>query len=628
VGSEIRRSQLISPFGPGSIYVDKHGVPTVICGLDYWFKHYADDTVKDNTKLQEICSINEPRLQSLLRIPELREPPTYTTNSQVDELRKVMVQGHRFPRWYVNSLDRRLARFNLETRKISAKGIWKPVRFMAVCSHGHLADFPWKAWVGCECTGESGLKLNDGGGGDLSSIRVHCENCNKSETLRGALRAGSEETFSGLAGRGIACGGERPWLGEGGRDYVCEAQLTGVLVNQSNVYFPNTISSIYLPPTESEKDVSEIIEVLVSSDWAVTKAKVYLDMGDDDVFYDKLRKLLSDNGLECSNETILRAYNALSDGNKTPNDRSVCASDSELLAFRRAEYNTIRNEVPEDLSSELRVVTTEVDESLSGYISRVNLVERLRETRVFCGFDRLERQPIDLGAMPGKALNQLFRHPPNELHKQWLPAVKNYGEGIYIELNEDSIQQWLDQNSDALKSRYDEAFVLRMSSEEILLPPRNNCDWRWGAKYQLVHTLSHILINQVVFDCGYSSASLKERLFISNDEDNPMSGFLVYTASGDSEGSLGGLVNLARREMFFDTLSKALNKAVWCSADPVCSENISSKGSRLVNKAACHACALLPETACETINNGLDRAAVVGLPEDPSLGYFGSFLSE
>jgi hypothetical protein len=626
VGSEIRRSQLISPFGPGSIYVDKYGVPTVICGLDYWFKHYADDTFKDNTKLQEICSINEPRLQSLLRIPELREPPIYTTNSQVDELKKVMVQGHRFPRWYVNSQDRTLARFNLETRKISAKGIWKPVRFMAVCSQGHLADFPWKSWVGCDCAGESGLKLKDGGGGDLSSIRVHCENCNKSETLRGALRAGSEETLSGLASRGIACDGERPWLGEGGRDHVCEAQLTGVLVNQSNVYFPNTISSIYLPPTESEKDVSEIIEVLVSSDWAVTKAKVYLDMGDDDVFYDKLRKLLSDNGFECSNETILRAYNTLSGGNKMPDERPVCASDSELLAFRRAEYNTIRNEVPEDLSSELRVVTTEVDEGLTGYVSRVNLVERLRETRVFCGFDRLERQPIDLGAMPGKALNQLFRHPPHELHKQWLPAVKNYGEGIYIELNEDSIQKWLDRNSDMLKSRYDEAFVLRMSSEEILLPPRNNCDWRWVAKYQLVHTLSHVLINQVVFDCGYSSASLKERLFISNDENHPMSGFLVYTASGDSEGSLGGLVNLARKEMFVETLSKALNKAIWCSADPVCSENISSRGSRLVNKAACHACALLPETACETINNGLDRAAVVGLPEDPSLGYFGSFL--
>jgi hypothetical protein len=37
--------------------------------------------------------------------------------------------------------------------------------------------------------------------------------------------------------------------------------------------------------------------------------------------------------------------------------------------------------------------------------------------------------------------------------------------------------------------------------------------------------------------------------------------------------------------------------------------------------AACHACTLLPETACETINNGLDRASVVGTPDDPDVGF-------
>jgi len=210
---------------------------------------------------------------------------------------------------------------------------------------------------------------------------------------------------------------------------------------------------------------------------------------------------------------------------------------------------------------------------------------------------------------------------------QWLPAVKNYGEGLFIELNEQAIQNWMDKNESSLRNRFDDAFVLRMIDEEYVLPPRIGADWRWAVKYLLVHTLSHILIKQLVFDCGYSSAALKERIFVSNDEKQPMSACLIYTASGDSEGSLGGLVSLGRKELFKDALVKALHRSLWCSADPICAENISSRGSRLINKAACHSCVLLPETACETINNALDRAVVIGKPEDFSLGFFSSLIS-
>jgi hypothetical protein len=142
----------------------------------------------------------------------------------------------------------------------------------------------------------------------------------------------------------------------------------------------------------------------------------------------------------------------------------------------------------------------------------------------------------------------------------------------------------------------------------------------------LVHSLAHILINQLVFECGYGTAALRERLYISADPAAPMAGFMIYTAAGDSEGTLGGLVRLGRPELLGPVFRRALGRASWCSADPVCSEHLGGQGSKMANLAACHACVLLPETSCETINQGLDRAMVVGTPEAREHGFMAQLL--
>jgi hypothetical protein len=105
-----------------------------------------------------------------------------------------------------------------------------------------------------------------------------------------------------------------------------------------------------------------------------------------------------------------------------------------------------------------------------------------------------------------------------------------------------------------------------------------------------------------------------------------MAGFLIYTAAGDADGTLGGLVRLGRPERLGAVLQRAISRASWCSADPVCSENLGGQGSKLANLAACHACTLLPETACETINQGLDRALVVGTPTRRDVGFLAELL--
>src|SRR5262249_3794255 len=131
----------------------------------------------------------------------------------------------------------------------------------------------------------------------------------------------------------------------------------------------------------------------------------------------------------------------------------------------------------------------------------------------------------------------------------------------------------------------------------------------------------------LVFESGYSTASLRERLYISSDAQAPMAAFLIYTSAGDSDGTLGGLVSLGRPERLASIVLRAIDRASWCSADPVCSENLGGQGSRLANLAACHACILLPETACETINQGLDRAMMVGTPDGRDHGLLSSLLA-
>ncbi|MFD3349468.1 DUF1998 domain-containing protein [Alteromonas macleodii] len=635
MGSEVRLGQLIAPFGPGSIYTDKNGVPTVVCGLDYWFTRDVNGCPQVSDEAKEKSDIFEPRLSELLKITCFRRPPEFYYDSNNPEMSKLMVQGHRLPRWYVNNNSGRLKRFNLETQKLDKPetGSWRPVRFIAVCESGHMSDFPWKEWIDCTCNDNNGLMLNDSGGADLSSINVKCTQCKRSRSLAGATLIRREEgaiTSSGLSDKGILCSGQRPWLGERADEPGCKSHLSGVLINQSNIYFANTASSIFLPELNCNEEHLKIQSIFSQSDSEVNQAKVMFSLGYKEgginILKKEIEKHWDDGATLPDDETIHDAYKKYGNGEPDTGTAAIPdIADTALLSFRRQEFNILRNEIPQGKSPELRILSSIVPDCLQSIFERVNLVERLRETRVFYGFDRLVKDPDPLLGMPDKALNQLFARPPGT-EASWLPAVKNYGEGIYLELSESAIAAWLDKNADWLQRRYTPDFVSRMINEPLLLPPDNNVNWRWAAKYQLVHTLSHILINQLVFECGYSSAALKERLFVSNDAAAPMAGILIYTASGDSEGSLGGLVRLGRPEMFENLVKRAVSRASWCSADPVCSENLGGTGSKQVNLAACHACVLLPETACETINNGLDRATLVGTPEFQQGGFLTDLL--
>lgn len=640
---QIRLGQLIAPFGPGSLYTDRYGVPYLVAGLDHWFM----ETDRVTGRLVR-CSdpaefeIFEPRLSALLGVDRFCRPPDYRRLSRGQESppnAMLTIPALRFPRWYRNTQTGQMKRFSLDTRATSRPaggGRWQPVRFISVCSHGHVSDFPWKEWISCSCAGDGDLVLTDRGGSELSSITIRCNSCPpSSEGSRGRSLAGTTtrpkpdtNDKTEFQKAGIRCGSERPWLGDGANDSLCSGPLVGALINQTNIYFPRTASAISIPHAPEQSDDIAALRAELERIGEIAVVRTLWKMNAVDGAVATAAVAVRKTGLEVTDAQVRDALISLFDGGsiQIPGAAEPATPESDLQAFRRAEFNVIREGIDDSRVEKLRVIPGTVPPEIAPWIGRVGLIERLCETRAFYGFDRLEPSRNPLAEMPESAMKQLFRFPPLNPVDRWLPAVEVYGEGLYFELREDSLNQWLQDNADWIRQRIDDGFVRRLQETCWAMAPLQPATVGWAARFLVVHTLAHILINQLVFECGYSTASLRERLFVSDDPQAPMAGFVLYTAAGDSEGTLGGLVRLGQPQLLGPVVERALNRASWCSADPVCSENLGGQGSRQVNLAACHACTLLPETCCETINQGLDRAMVVGTPAERDRGLLSALI--
>jgi hypothetical protein len=132
-----------------------------------------------------------------------------------------------------------------------------------------------------------------------------------------------------------------------------------------------------------------------------------------------------------------------------------------------------------------------------------------------------------------------------------------------------------------------------------------------GMRLVLLHSLAHALMRQIVLNCGYTAASVRERLYSRQPDEagGPMSGILLYTAVPDSEGTLGGLVELGYPLSLGRHIQQALESMRLCASDPLCSEHRPDTQGRGIQGACCHACQFAPETSCERGNRYLDRSS-------------------
>lgn len=627
----MRRAQLVSPFGVGAMSVLVNGTSVITAGLDHWYQ--PDDA---SALALEEYQEHDWRLEARLRVSEFRLPPDFRYKGQGNDNRnvKLTVPVLRFPRWCFCMFCKRLEPSTPTMQqpmickdKKHADWKYKPrmsqVPFVAVCTDGHLDDFPFDKWVHRahhpSCSGT--LRLKSLGGGGLEGQRVICDACGKERNLRGITEArlvnGEDHTTLSdqlsSPGDPYLCTGARPWLAETGGP--CDLPMRGALRAAGNVYFPKVESSIYLPRQEGA--VSAEMHELMRHPAVSGTMRTLHDIFGADLDVDMLRlQLLKNVPPELfgpiSDEELVAGYcDLLGVGQEEP--ESGEESDTESLTaddiWRYPEFQHIRQTPKDDY---LTATNPGVSSDLGPYLERVRSLDVLRETRALRGFTRVRDGELKLSV--GKALLRRRPLPPVQ---DWLPAYVVKGEGIYFELNPARLGVWearaeVQARAQRITDLYGHVASQRGLGDRTLTP-----------RFVLLHTLAHVLINELIFACGYSSASLRERLYVSTAPGKAMAGLLIYTAAGDSEGTMGGLVRMSRPENLRAIFASAVSDARWCSTDPVCMDaGEKGQGPDSCNLAACHGCALLPETSCEEFNRFLDRGLVIGTFAEPSLGYF------
>ena len=304
--------------------------------------------------------------------------------------------------------------------------------------------------------------------------------------------------------------------------------------------------------------------------------------------------------LRCTQEEVEKALGKIDEGYPL-NTESICGG--ELLP---SEYQALITQIPElgedeDLVTEHHTAAwSALGPALEGAparlargVERLIAVRRLKEIMVFLGFRRCGGETVTSPDLTGTS--------------DWMPALELYGEGIFFTLRESIVRRW-EEDDDVCQRA--ETFRDRMHGAGLQLAARPQV----SPRFLLLHTLAHLMIRELETRAGYPAASIRERIFSAvdpEDDTEPMAGVLLYVAVPDTEGSLGGLIRQAAPDAFLRLLAAAVETATWCSFDPACREQ-EGHGPHLLNRAACHACALVPEPSCAFGNVLLDRTFVTG----------------
>lgn len=598
----MRRSQLISPWGVGAIVPFPEDESLMIAGLDMW--QFGSD--------KSSFIIKDERLEKRLGVKELRLPPDYR-DPKTDKINPLIsIPAVRFPRWNYCPFCGTMSHTSYYSKQETCDGyVWGhgrscagkkfkrkliPERFIVICPEGHVDDFPIMEWVHRDKPILPTCRLRRSTGGtsaSLTGVFYECS-CGEKRSMAGATKEGALKNI-------YSCKGAKPWLGIEeefcGREDVKVVQRGG-----TNVWFADVRSSIHIPDENIDAD-RRVIKIAEEKFERINNRRINGEI--DKEFIDMIAE-----DKHVDPEALYKAILKLIDG---INPNESITEDMSEEDYRIAEYRVlVKNYGNDKLDFYCKNNSIKLyDPTIHDYFKSISLVSKLRETRAFVGFSRL--QPSSSSDIKEKKKMMKLGEV------DWLPAVAVYGEGIFFEFDESHLDNWAKQK--CVQDRIKMLNNRFLSSKNHFTKEGNQND-ELNAKYVLIHTFAHLMINQLSYECGYGSSSIRERIYCDKvGNEHNMYGVLLYTASGDSEGSLGGLVRQGQPSRIEDTIIAAIKNAEWCSADPICIES-PGQGPDTCNLAACHNCALLPETCCENGNRFLDRGLVVGTLYDQNLRYF------
>ena len=610
------RSKHISNYGGVASLIETTDNSIIIETFDNWgyrdlnekLAHYI---IKDDRLLQRLKN-RFPSLKHLVAIP-----------TDIDSfLHQVRPKANYFPKWFYCSYCKRFAPYNEWKNRWRSAGkkldFFNPpkcsnkeckenhleqIRFVMTCINGHIHDLPWEYWnnrLSSDRTNETeDENQNEKTQGpqldfskrccenqqdliyfitrenrELSGNWIKCKNCGKKANLKGIFNY--QQT----------CIGKKFWLGQlNGKfhEEECNSTTSVKLKTSNSVYYANTLSSLFIPDMQNplSSDIRIEIDNMIE-DGAFPKEQI--------VQFISISKKIE--------KELIIQYLEKGEIKYIPDN-----------IYRQSEYDYfLEKEQPENGQIKFRVI--DCSEQISGF-SKLVKIDKLKRIAVQTSFTRNE--PIDVDSILQNQNDYEYAVmrqsvSKNNFDTKTLPALESYGEGILFVLDNQKLCDW-EQQSEVTERI------------EIIKANAENADWKLHQiiaetltpRKVLIHTLSHLLIRELEYVCGYPASFLSERLYVSET----MHGLLISAFDG-TDGYLGGLSNLCNDlENLNNIITSAIYRATDCSSDPICIES-EGQGVGQLNLAACHSCALTPETTCELSNLYLDRKLVVS----KDFGYF------
>jgi hypothetical protein len=593
-------SQLLLTYGPGAM-LDLPEQAVVVAGLQDW--RYGPNW----------RPIEEERLVKLLReqlgaklsqsFVGLRPPPMFDEDRR--DVNAPGVEVRLFPTWFIVDQNpdtgedggastatekrRRIVEFSDLTVNATGKMTYdgkkvNPVRFVSACARGHLQDIDWRRLThrgGDFACRRPLFWVERGVSSDPSDISVRCS-CGATVTLADLYKP----KFLG----GCEC--HSPWLTPRRvAEEVCPEDLHLLPRSATNTYFAQTVSLISLT-----KSGSRVAQVIAENKLTINNIR------DKPYFLDALRSYpqTKEAFKEFSDAEIISALEA-SQSEETGPSQHPRIPEFDLLASGAAV-------IGDPAAGSFIYAETFPRENLdlklpwSAFLHNVIKVHRLREVISLYGFTRLEPPPT---AAESELDEMQLAVDGADLSRnvEWLPALEQYGEGIFLHVSSQFMQEWLNKPEIIVKSM---ALRDRETQDAMRF---NRVPKHLGAAYWALHSLSHAFMAELALECGYPLSSLKERIYSSGPAQPDRFGILIYTSASGGQGTLGGLSEMAHRAG--ELLHCAAKRLTLCSNDPVCSEQSHGNEDYPLQGAACHACLLVPETSCEARNTRLDRGLLV-----------------
>ena len=519
---DIRKTQLITTFGVGSI-VDFKDDTVIIASTDDW------DYNPNDTEEVESRKIFNENLSVITDAEYFLMPRTTQSTNSFSKGKNIT--SYVFPEKLHcsrcgNIYDFRELDVKDRHRCPQCKNNLNASRFIVVCTHGHMDDFPYDWWVhgGKPCP--SGVKsprikmVNIYNRTDIDSLRLECTEC---KTTRSMVQVFSDNALSEFP-----CTCKHPHFKDpyARVQYGCHDKMRARLRSASGVYFPITKAALLIPPW-SKKVVN-----------CIQKNYSILKNVEEDKLVFTIRQVIHDQNI--TDDEIMRSWKAVKismEQKRKRSELSVCEDEYSILSKNE-------NENEDNFSS----YTATIPQKYKSYFEQIAVVDRLTVTHAFTGFTRITRNESNSVAI-------------SQYPKPWLPAVELTGEGIFIRFNKDKIAEWRNSHS----SRYKRMKKAMEDSKFI--------NESFSETYVMLHTFAHLFIREISNVCGYSAASIREKIYseINDKNEVKMCGVLIYVSSSDSDSSLGGLISVADNEDVFERIMDSmLERASWCSGDPLC----------------------------------------------------------